>query len=83
MSGTLQRGGPIVLRDEWERLRHLVTELADVYAAAHPMFAYLYRQEAHDFSSLAAPADAQEFATRQAEAEALRRKWADRVRHYG
>ena len=67
-------------RDEWEKLRRLVGELADVYAAAHPACGYLYRQEADEFNGQPVPADDDAYAARRAASEELRRRWTDRMR---
>lgn len=69
-----------MIRDRWEELRRTLRDVAAGYAATDSGSGYLYRTEAAAFGDLAEPMDGRELAAREVHADALFKRWAERLR---
>ncbi len=73
----------MVVGERWLELCTGLRELAEGYAATDPSNAWRYRQEVDEFIGLTPPHDAATHALREAEADAIRRRWGSRLRRHG
>ena len=73
-------GGLRVVAEEWVELCGIVTQTAIGFAATDSPNAWVYREEARDFTFLHPPKTPDELEVRRAEWAVLRQRWAERLR---